>query len=99
MQAPSIQAYQLNKGGAFARLCILKMLAANSVRNANPSTRLAPGDWKGARRYTLGTYERAYSHGMCRGSNGKTPVWYCHGGEYLRNPRAHPAIFAVRIDA
>jgi hypothetical protein len=86
-QQTTIQAYQLKKGGTPARLAILKMIAADSVNNRNPHTRLQPGDWRGARHYTMGSYSAAYSHEPSQGFNGKTPVWYSHGGEYFRNER------------
>ena len=77
------QAYQLNNGGARARLAILRMIAADSVNNFNPQTRLNPGDWKGARHYTLGNWEGAYISGLHQGSEG----WYTHGGEQFRGER------------
>lgn len=41
VQETTIQAYQLNKGGTPARMAILRMIAADSAKNANPHTRLA----------------------------------------------------------
>lgn len=90
-QRTTIQAYQLKAGGTRARMAILRMIAADSVNNYNESTRLAPGDWRGARRWTMYGYESAYSNGLDQGFNGregnKTPVWYSHGGEQFRNER------------
>lgn len=85
-QSTTMQAYQLNKGGSRARMAILRMIAADSVRNANASTRLQPGDWKGARHYTLSNWESAYIT-LDRGMQGKTPIYYTHAGEQFRNER------------
>lgn len=82
-QSPTIQAYQLRKGGAPARMAILRMIAADSANNRNPSTRLQPGDWRAARRYTLCTYAAAY----CAGINQGAGSWYSHMGEQFRNER------------
>lgn len=86
-QSTTIQAYQLRKGGTFARMAILRMIAADSVRNFNPDTRLQPGDWRAARSWRLDTYSSAYSHGLSQGMNGRNPVWTTHGGEQFRNER------------
>ena len=82
-QSTTIQAYQLRNGGTPARMAILRMIAADSVNNRNESTRLQPGDWRGARRYTLKSYAAAY----CRGINQGSDSWYSHGGEQFRNER------------
>lgn len=82
-QSSTIQAYQLRAGGTRARMAILRMIAADSVNNRNESTRLQPGDWRGARHYTLKSYEAAY----CSGINQGAGQWYSHGGEQLRNER------------
>lgn len=82
-QSTTIQAYQLRKGGTSARLAILRMMAADSANNFNPATRLQPGDWRGARRFTLKSYEGAYCSGIHQGSR----QWYSHGGEQFRNER------------
>ena len=82
-QDKTIQAYQLRKGGTPARLAILRAIAADSVNNFNPHTRLAPGDWRGARSWTMGDYMGAYCYGLWRGSD----TWYTHGGEQFRNER------------
>lgn len=79
----TIQAYQLKAGGTPARLAILRMIAADSVNNANPHTRLTVGDWKAARRYTMGTYAAAYTSRPFAGSNKNDPVYYVFG-EYFR---------------
>lgn len=86
-QATTIQAYQLRKGGAPARMAILRMIAADSVNNRNPNTRLQPGDWRGARRWTMKNYEAAYCSGLDQGFDNSEPVWYCHCGEQFRNER------------
>jgi hypothetical protein len=82
-----IQAYQLRKGGAPARLAILKMIAVDSVNNSNEHTRLTPGDWKGARNYTLESYASAFRHELDQGLQDGEPVWYSHGGEQFRGER------------
>lgn len=85
----SIQAYQLRPGGAPARLAMFRKMAAQSVHNANPHTRLNPNDWKGARRYTMACYPHAYCAGLNPGFNGgdygKTAVWYSHTGPNFRD--------------
>lgn len=84
-----MKAYQLNAGGSAERLAILRKMAADSVNNRNESTRLNPGNWKGARHYTLGSY--AAAHGTFDYS--AAGHWYCHAGEYFRNERdAHEII-------
>lgn len=82
-QSTTTQAYQLRKGGTPARLAILRMMAADSANNFNHATRLQPGDWRGARRYTLKSYAGAYCSGIHQGSG----QWYSHGGEQFRNER------------
>lgn len=82
----TIQAYQLHKGGTYARMAILRMVAADSAGNFNPHTRLRPGDWRGARHWTLKGYEAAYGT-LSPGKNGSEAVWYCHTGESFRNER------------
>ena len=82
-QSTTIQAYQLRAVGTRARMAILRMIAADSVNNRNESTRLQPGDWRGARRYTLKSYTSAYGSGINQGAGS----WYSHGGEQFRNER------------
>lgn len=82
-QSTTIQAYQLRAGGTRARMAILRMIAADSVNNRNESTRLQPGDWRGARDYTLSSYAAAYCSGIHQGAG----QWYTHGGEQFRNER------------
>ena len=86
-QATTIQAYQLRKGGAPARMAILRMIAADSVNNRNPNTRLQPGDWRGARHWTMKSYAAAYINELSHGFNDGESVWYCHGGAQFRNER------------
>lgn len=86
-QSTTIQAYQLHKGGTPARMAILRMIAADSVNNHNPTTRLQPGAWRGARHWKLGSYAAAYCSGINQGFDGKSPIWYSHGGEQFRNER------------
>lgn len=85
----TIQAYHIKAGGVHARMAILRMVAADSVNNRNPSTRMQVGDWKAARNYTFSSYEAAYCAGLNAGfdSTGprKTAVWYTHTGEYFRD--------------
>ena len=82
-QSTTIQAYQLRKGGTAARMAILRMIAVDSVNNRNPATRLQPGDWRAARRYTLCNYAAAY----CAGINQGGKEWYSNMGEQFRNER------------
>ena len=80
-QQTSIQAYQLRPSGAAARLAIFRMMAADSANNLNPSTRLHPSDWRGARSYTLGSFAAAYCSGLNQGKG----QWHAHMGEQFRN--------------
>lgn len=82
------QAYQLNEGGTRARMAILRMIAADSVNNFNPHTRLNPGDWKGARHYTMANWRDAYMSGLHQGSDS----WHTHDGEQFRGERDASAI-------
>ena len=82
-QSTTIQAYQLRKGGTPARMAILRMIAADSANNLNPSTRLQPNDWRAARHYTLCKYAAAYCAGINQGSQN----WYSHAGEHFRNEK------------
>lgn len=85
-ESTRVQAYQLKPGGVRARMAILRMIAAESANNANPSTRLQPGDWRGARHWTLKGYESAYAF-LSQGANGKTPIWYSHQAPDFRDER------------
>lgn len=77
------QYLQLNKGGTYARMAILRMYALDWNRNRPPSM---AQDWRGARAWRFNNGEAA--HGvLSQGMNGKTPVWSHHGGEYFRNER------------
>lgn len=85
------KAYRISAYGSPVRLAILRTMSAESVNNRNEATRLQPGDWKGARRHTLASYESAYGM-LSQGFNGtndrnRVPVWYCHAGEYFRGER------------
>lgn len=82
-QSTRIQAYQLKAGGTRARMAILRMIAADSVNNPNPHTRLQPGDWRKARNSTFAEYE-SYFGILSAGFNGSERVWYSHAGEYFR---------------
>lgn len=81
-----MQAYQLRNGGTPARLAILRMIAADSVNNFNPHTRLDPEDWRKARTSTLKSYATSFG-ALDQGSQGNTPIWYCHTGPQFRNER------------
>lgn len=83
------QYLQLNKGGAMARLCILKNKAAYTNApdvNLPPSRGLA--SWRDAREWNFGNWRHAFGE-LSQGFNGtdsnKTPIWYCHTGEQFRN--------------
>lgn len=82
-QSTTMQAYQLNAGGTRARMAILRMIAAGSANNRNESTRLQPGDWRGARHWKLNTWRDAYGAGIHQGKG----QWYSHGGEQFRDER------------
>lgn len=85
-----MKAYQLNAGGSPQRLAILRAAALKSA-----STGLPPGDWRGARHYTLRSY--GWAHGeLSQGSNDGRPVWYSMTGEYFRNERDAHSI--ARLD-
>lgn len=88
----SIQAYQLREGGTPARMAILRMIAADSIRNVNPKTRLAAGDWKGARHYTLGRYAAAF--GTFHQGVGQ---WYSQDGEQFRDERYADTVSGAHI--
>lgn len=81
-----MKAYQLRAGGSPQRLAILRAAALKSANNANPQTRLQPGDWRGARHYTLRNYESAYGT-LSAGRDGADPIWFAHTGEYFRHER------------
>ena len=85
-QSTRMQAYQLRNGGTPARLAILRMIAADSVNNFNPHTRLDPADWRSARTSTLKSYAASFG-ALDQGSQGNTPIWYCHTGPQFRNER------------
>lgn len=89
-QETTIQAYQLKKGGTRARLAILRMIAADSAKNANPHTRLEGAhEWRKARSYTLGNYQVAYCSDLNSGFEGegftRSAVWYSHTGPNFRD--------------
>ena len=86
-QSTTIQAYQLRKGGTPARMAILRMIAADSANNRNPYTRLQPGDWRGARNWTMKNYAATYCAELRQGFSNQSPIWYSHGGEQFRNER------------
>lgn len=98
-QQTRIQAYQLKAGGSRARMAILRMVAADSVNNFNESTRLAPGDWRGARQWTLSGYESAFCNGLGQGfDGGKTPIWSTFYADYFRNERDASELARSRCD-
>lgn len=77
------QYLQLNKGGAYARMAILRMMAIQQ-NNTRPDSMAQ--DWRGARAWNFKNGESA--HGvLSQGMNGRDPVWSQHGGEYFRNER------------
>lgn len=95
-QSTTIQAYQISKGGTPARMAILRMIAADSENNRNKSTKLQPGDWRAARRWTLYNYASAYYSGINQGFDGKSTVWYSHQGEQFRNERDTGEVLSLR---
>lgn len=92
----TIQAYQLRAGGVRARMAILRRIAADSVRNANPHTRLHPGDWRGARHTTLKGYAAYYGLLDAGREAGGTPIWSSHAGEYFRRECDAPDLLGRR---
>lgn len=94
-QSTTAQAYQLRKGGARARLAILRMIAADSVNNFNPHTRHDPADWRAARDWKLSSWESAYGV-LSRGSQSGAVVWYSHAGEVFREERDAGDIVGAR---
>lgn len=94
-QQTTIQAYQLHKGGTYARMAILRMIAADSVNNFNTHTRLTPGDWRKARQHTMKGYEAAYGT-LDQGFNGTRAIWYAHTGEQFRNERDVSEVIKTR---
>lgn len=90
-QETTIQAYQLKRGGTYARMAVLRMIAADSKRNRNPDTRLAQGDWRGARSYKLNTYEAAYGVGLSCGFE----AWYSFAPQFRNETDAHE--FSTKI--
>jgi hypothetical protein len=85
-QSTRVQAYQLRKGGTPARMAILRMIAVESANNRNPSTRLQPNDWRGARSFKLNTYESAFAF-LSQGSQDGEPIWYAHTDDTFRDER------------
>lgn len=92
------------KGGAPARLCILRNKAAHS--NAPDST-LPPSrrfaDWRAARTSTLLTDCDSFGAGYNTENAGtkyekKIPVWYTHGGAVFRDERYADDIEGAHID-
>lgn len=86
----TLQAYRLTSGAPY-RLATLRSMAAQSVHNANPHTRLDPRDWRGARHYTLASYAGAYGM-LSRGGD----AWHSHAGECFRNERDAHDVRATR---
>ncbi len=92
---------QLQKGGVYARMFNLRMIADQSKRdNRPPSMHLA--DWRAARAYGFHNVASAYcelSQGF-DGSEGmaRTPVWYCHTGEQFRHEIDCNKVTNSRID-
>jgi hypothetical protein len=89
------QYLQLNKGGALARMCILKNAAAYTTA---PDVRLPPSrqiaDWRAAREYGFNNWAEAYSvlsqgfnDSDCGPAGPKKAIWYCHTGEQFRDER------------
>ncbi len=91
---------QLQKGGVYARMFNLRMLAAQSkADNRPPSLHLA--DWRAARKYGFHNWAAGYcelSHGFNGEGYARRAVWYCHTGEQFRNERDCDRISDARID-
>lgn len=80
-QSKAPQYLQLNRGGALARMSVLRMAANEHNRNRPPSLAI---DWRGARRYGFGTWAAAYCD-LSQGANAGAAIWYSHTGEHFRN--------------
>ncbi|MNK49865.1 hypothetical protein D3C87_687300 [compost metagenome] len=85
------QYLQLNKGGAMARLSILKMQTSEHNDKRPPSTRRA--SWRKAREYGFDNWADAYA-AMHRGTDTDgANVWVTHCGEYFRDEQdAHDVL-------
>lgn len=85
------QYLQLNRGGALARMGILRMLAAQTTaRDSHMPPSLPLADWRAARQWTFVNWSAAYgalSQGYDMIHAERRTVWYCHTGEQFRNER------------
>lgn len=80
------QYLQLNKGGAMARLSILRMNQTAYNMNRPESAQYAT--WKQARKYGFNNWAAAYC-ALSQGRNGSDSVWYSHTtGDNFRIERA-----------
>ncbi len=84
------QYLRLNKGGAYARLGILRGIVAIANASHKPPS-LIPATWREARRYGFGNWRAAYCD-MSQGLNDNKPVWYAHTGEQFRDERDYREI-------
>ena len=87
------QYLQLNKGGTQARLSVLKMAASAHNMNRPESMHKT---WREIRHSGFHNWHASHA-ALSQGSNGKTPVWYCHTGEQFRNERFCDEVPDVRI--
>lgn len=97
---------QLNKGGAVARLSMLRAIAIQSNATRPPSTQI---DWRKARSSGFDNWAERYAS-LDQGFNTKTdyrfgvttetktPVWYCHTGAQFRNECDAHELEGVRMD-
>lgn len=93
------QYLQLNKGGAVARLNILKMAAHHDSEQRPPSKQI---DWRKSRRETFLMFDSGLAQGYNTKNSGtpyerKTPIWYCHSGEQFRNECDAHEVEGVRM--
>jgi hypothetical protein len=97
------QYLQLNKGGALARLNILKMKASAYNTNRPPSTQI---DWRKARDCgfnNCAAYFGALGQGFNTENAGtkrekRTPIWYCHTGAQFRHECDAHEVEGVRMN-
>lgn len=83
-----LQAYQLNKGGAPARLAILRMTAIESHR-APPS--MHKKDWRAARETSINRYQDYFGLPAVGFNDGERTL-YSHSGEVFRDEQDAEAI-------
>lgn len=96
------QYLQLNKGGALARMCILRNAAAYTrAPDVNMPPSLILADWRAARERTFN--ESASMADLWQGFNtddagNRVPVWITHAGPQFRNESDAHEVDGVRMN-